>query len=186
MPRSAALLCSFLLTAALCAGCGSSSSNSSSSSSTSTAAPTTTKASSTTTVAATTCTTAHLQASIGQSDAGAGQLYAPIVFVNTDTTPCVMRGFPGVSILDQAGNQIGQPATREGSEGSAVTITPGGSASAILHTANGDLSGQACTPASASIRIYPPDNTVAMVIGASFSACGGFSVGTVVAGATGR
>ena len=108
------------------------------------------------------------------------------MFVNTGTTSCSMRGFPGVSILDQAGAQIGQPATREGSEGASVTLAPNGTASAILHTTNGAMSGQGCTPPSASMRIYPPDNTAALVIPASFSVCGTFSVGTVVAGATGR
>ncbi|NCY15234.1 MAG: DUF4232 domain-containing protein [Actinobacteria bacterium] len=185
MPRTPALLGSLLLVAAICAGCGASGSGSNASSTTS-SAPSTTRASSTTTIASTTCTTAHLQASIGQSDAGAGQLYAPLVFVNTGATACTMRGFPGVSILDQAGDQLGQPASREGAEGASVTLAPNGTASAILHTTNGGTTGQACTTPATSMRIYPPDNTAAMVIINTFPVCGGFSVGTVVAGATGR
>ena len=55
---------------------------------------------------------------------------------NTSTTTCEVRGFPGVSLLDGSGNQIGEPATREGNEGAAVVLKPGESASATLHTTN--------------------------------------------------
>ena len=123
---------------------------------------------------------------LGQTDAGAGQIYAPVVFVNTSSVPCDMRGFPGVSLLDQNDNQIGQPATREGAEGSAVSLAPNGSASALLHTSNGIGGSGTCTPRASAIRVYPPDNTEAIIVPSEFVACGGMSISTVVSGVSGR
>ena len=123
---------------------------------------------------------------LGQADAGAGQIYAPIVFVNTSSVPCDMRGFPGVSLLDQNDNQIGQPATREGAEGSVVSLAPNGSASALLHTSNGIGGSGTCTPRASAIRVYPPDNTEAIIVPGEFVACGGMSISTVISGISGR
>ena len=170
----------------LLAGCGSSGSESSSSTSTTAGgSSTTTSSSSTTAAAANLCTTAQLQGSLGRSEAGAGQLYVPIVFVNTGSKPCELRGFPGVSLLGGDDVQIGQPATRNGAEGPTVTLAPNGTASALLRTANGTGGTSNCTATASTIRVYPPDNTGALFISSPFTACGGMSIGTVVAGPTG-
>jgi len=97
-----------------------------------------------------------------------------------------MRGFPGVSLLDQNDNQIGQPATREGAEGSVVSLAPNGSASALLHTSNGIGGSGTCTPRASAIRVYPPDNTEAIMVPSEFVACGGMSISTAVSGISGR
>ena len=123
---------------------------------------------------------------LGQADAGAGQVYVPIVFVNNSSVSCEMRGFPGVSLLDQNDNQIGQPATREGAEGSGVSLAPNGSASALLHTSNGIGGSGTCTPRASAIRVYPPDNTEAIMVPSEFVACGGMSISTAVSGISGR
>ncbi|MBU6328679.1 MAG: DUF4232 domain-containing protein [Acidobacteria bacterium] len=175
-----------LIVLALAVGCSSGGSDSSASTSTTTSSPSTTAASSTSTKVPGHCASAQLQASLGPADAGAGQLYTPLVLVNIGGTPCTLRGFPGVSLLDQTETEIGQPASREGAEGGTVTLAANGSASAVLQTANGANGSATCTPASTFIRVYPPDNTQAIVIRAQYTACGGFSVGTLVPGATGR
>lgn len=130
------------------------------------------------------CAASSLSAELGQSNAGAGQLYQPLVLRNTGKAACELRGFPGVSVLDSAGTQIGQPATRDGAEGAAVTLQPGGAASATLHTANGPIGGP-CEAASASMKVFPPGSTEAITFAASYTVCGGFSVTTLVAGANG-
>jgi len=130
------------------------------------------------------CNTSQLQGELGPSNAGAGQVYNPLVLRNTSTTTCQVRGFPGVSLLDASGNQIGEPATRDGAEGTAVVLAPGASASAALHTANEGL-GAPCTAAAAQIKVYPPNQTLALTFSAPYTACGGFSVRTLVAGETG-
>ena len=155
------------------------------------ASTTTTTASTTTTVPATNpvssthCPTEQLRGALGESQSGAGQRYTVMVLTNTGTRACDLRGFPGVSLLDAAGKQIGQPATREGPEGQTVTLPPGGSVSTTLHTSAPGL-GAPCDPASAQIRVYPPDNTASLMIASSYTACGGFRVSTLVTGTAGN
>ena len=172
---------------AFAAGCSSGGSGSASSTtSTSPASSSTTKVPVSTTVVSTHCTSTQLKVMLDQVDAGAGQVYVPIEFVNASTKSCEMRGFPGVSLLDQNNKQIGQPATREGAEGSTVTLAPNGTASALLHSAN-DIGGNGnCTPKASAVRVYPPDNTEAINVPSEFVACGGMSISTVVSGISGR
>jgi ABC-type transport system substrate-binding protein len=177
--------------AALGLACSSSKDDAGSGTTTTTAAASTTTtagggggSTSTTKAGPTACAASSLSAELGQTNAGAGQVYQPLVLRNTGTAACELRGFPGVSVLDSAGTQIGQPATRDGAEGAAVTLQPGGAASATLHTANGPIGGP-CEPASATMKVFPPGSTEALTFAASYTVCGGFSVTTLVAGADG-
>jgi hypothetical protein len=113
-------------------------------------------------------------------------VYTPLVLTNTGTRTCELRGFPGVSILDASGTQIGQPAGREGTEGATVSIAPGKTASATLHTTNAGVGGSTCTAVSAKMKVFPPDDTAALTFNASYTACSGFQVSTLVAGSAGR
>jgi hypothetical protein len=190
MPHRRAVLA---LAAALCFGLASCGSNSSSSSSSSSSTSTTAAKGSSTTSAPTTsahksgshCSTDQLKASLGETQSGAGQRYTVLILTNTGTKTCELRGFPGVSLLDAAGKQLGEPASREGSEGPTVSIAPGASASTTLHTSAQGL-GAACEPTSTQLRVYPPDNTAALNFPAAYSACGGFRVSTLVAGTSGN
>src|SRR6478736_645998 len=114
MRRSALLLLVPLATLGL--ACGSSKDDTGSGTTTTTAAASTTTtaggggggASTTTTKAGpATCAASSLSAELGQTNAGAGQVYQPLVLRNTGTAACELRGFPGVSVLDSAGTQIG-------------------------------------------------------------------------------
>lgn len=89
-------------------------------------------------------------------------------------------------MLDSSGNQIGQPAGREGAEGATVSIAPGKTASATLHTTNQGVGGNSCSAESAKIKVFPPDDTAALTFAASYTVCGGFQVSTLVAGSAGR
>ena len=131
------------------------------------------------------CTSSELQAELGPSDAGAGQVYAPLILRNTSTKTCEVTGFPGVSVLDGSGTQLGAPATRDGAEGGSVLLQPGGVASATLHTTGEGISGS-CEPTSAQMRVFPPNQTEAITFAASYTVCGGFSVTTMVPGDTGQ
>lgn len=192
MRRSALL--ALVPLAALGLACSSSDDDAGSGTTTTTAASSTTTtaggggggggATTTTTAGPTQCAALALSAELGQTNAGAGQVYQPLVLRNTGTAACELRGFPGVSVLDSAGTQIGLPATRDGAEGAAVTIQPGGAASATLHTANGPIGGP-CEPTSATMKVFPPGSTEAITFAASYTVCGGFSVTTLVAGANG-
>jgi len=171
------------------AACSSGSDNASSSkNSTTTSAgsnSTTTAPKTTTTLSSTHCATGQLKGSLGETQSGAGQRYTTLVLTNTGSKECDLRGFPGVSLVDATGKQIGQPASREGSEGATVIIQPGGTASATLHTSAAGMGAQ-CDSTSAQLRVYPPDNTESLMIAAAYSACGGFRVTTLVSGSAGN
>ena len=181
--RRTPLIALIVMTAALAAcsnGKQNTNSNSTSSTTTTTVATTTTRA----TTAEAHCASSQLRSSLGQPDAGAGQVRTALVLTNTGTAACELRGFPGVSLIDATGKQLGQPAGREGAEGPTVVLKAGGSASATLHT-NSGIAGS-CTGPSTALRIYPPDNTQAIDLPTQYTACGTFMVTTLVAGSTGN
>ncbi|WUH89060.1 DUF4232 domain-containing protein [Streptomyces sp. NBC_00433] len=129
------------------------------------------------------CTTSQLTGALGGGDAGAGNLYRYLVLTNHSSTTCHLTGYPGVSLLDSAGRQIGAPADRQRSSYTAVELRPGGSASDTIHTINHQGT---CLPASAKVRIYPPGNTAAMVIAGTVTNCDHtFTVTPLAAGRSG-
>lgn len=179
-----------LASLAFIAGCGGGTTPTSSSSTTTTARSSSTTAAPSTTVAPSTvpsnhCRSENLRASLGASDSGAGQRYTALVLTNVGATGCELRGFPGVSLLDASGAQIGEPAGREGGIGATISIAPGATASATLHT-SAPGTGGACTGPSAKLRVYPPDNTVAVEFAMAYTTCGSFLVSTLVIGSAGR
>jgi hypothetical protein len=132
------------------------------------------------------CVTGALGIRLGQPGAAAGNRYLPIVFTNTSGKTCTLYGYPGVSLLDASGKQIGTPASREaGSTPKLVTVAPGASASAAVHTAAQGVA-PSCGPTSTQIRVYVPDERTAVDLTAALADCGGvFSVLPVVPGTSG-
>ncbi|MGW0495977.1 DUF4232 domain-containing protein [Streptomyces sp. NPDC003007] len=137
------------------------------------------------------CTRGDLDLSIGRVSPGAGDRYAPLVFTNTCSEPCSLRGYPGVTLLDSDGRRIGEPAEREGrrsgSEGPkalAVTLKPGTSAYAPLHTVADGVTDKPCWRRAAKVQAYPPGSTWALRTPANaFRVCGDvFEVGAVQPG----
>ena len=59
------------------------------------------------------CTTSQLTAALGGGDAGAGSLFRYLVLTNHSGTTCHLTGYPGLSMLDAGGKQIGAPADRQ-------------------------------------------------------------------------
>jgi hypothetical protein len=154
-------------------------------------ATTTTLATSTapaTTVASDRCHTNELAASLGPQDAAAGNIYIPLILKNTSTRPCVVAGYPGVSLLDASGSQIGAPAAREtGFPVADVKLAAGASASTALHTANQGIAPGGCLTPSAKVRVFPPNELDAIEIAGQVTVCGNmFSVSPLMAGTTGR
>jgi hypothetical protein len=193
-----------LVAAALLTACGGSSTAGSSPSSSlnvsSTAAPTTTLPAATASTAnqpggsggTKECKAANLKLSLGSGDAAAGHFYVPIVFTNTGSAPCVMRGFPGVSyVTGDSGSQVGAPATRNGSIGSSVTLAPNAvAASVVTVTDVAVFDASSCKPTSVrGFRVYAPDDTASMFIARDGTGCAGnppspqLQVQTVKAGA---
>jgi hypothetical protein len=125
-------------------------------------------ASPTTPVSTPMCTAAQLTTGLDGGDAGAGNSYRYLVFTNKSTTTCHLTGFPGVSMLDADGKQIGQPATRTQTSYTQVVLAPGGSASDTIHTVNQQ---GPCLATSTQLRIYPPGSKASQLIAGQITEC---------------
>ncbi|MFE0382156.1 DUF4232 domain-containing protein [Streptomyces inhibens] len=133
------------------------------------------------------CTAAAMSLRLGASDVGAGNIRYPLVFTNKGKKACTLRGFPGVSLINRDGSQVGKPATREGGAGAAVRLQPGQSAHALLHTLNEGFSDTPCWANSQIVYAYPPGSKESMTTGSrGLRVCGGrFDVTAVEAGSLG-
>ncbi|MFI1093418.1 DUF4232 domain-containing protein [Streptomyces sp. NPDC020917] len=130
------------------------------------------------------CATSQLTASLSGGEGAAGSLFRNLVLTNHSATTCHLTGFPGVSLLDAGGKQIGQPATREHEGYQPVVLKPGGSASDTIHTVNHMGS---CLPTSASLRVYPPGNRASLVVPAKIANCDNlFTITPMAAGSGGN
>lgn len=126
------------------------------------------------------CTMDDLKVTLGGSQGAAGSLYMPIVFTNTSGGPCGIQGFPGVS-LTNSGGVIGNPATRDRSQGSGamITLAPGASASAQLRITQAEnYPASSCHSASAAdLQVYPPNLTASVDVPYKGTGCESKSVG---------
>ncbi|WP_394251264.1 DUF4232 domain-containing protein [Arthrobacter pityocampae] len=126
-----------------------------------------------------TCTAAQLTGSIQDQSGGgaAGSVYRTLVLTNASGQPCTVVGYPGVSAVDGAGNQIGAPADRDGTASGPVLLAPGASASATLRQTNAQNYGADCglTPA-AGLRVYPPGATDSLILPQELPACSAASI----------
>ncbi|WP_053762889.1 DUF4232 domain-containing protein [Streptomyces sp. AS58] len=119
------------------------------------------------------CTRDRLSLSVGRLSAGAGNRYLPLVFTNTGSESCSLRGHPGVTLLDASGERIGEPAEREGRVFPAVTLEPDASAYASLHTVADGVTDAPCQPPATTVQAYPPGSTWALRAPVrSFQVCG--------------
>ena len=75
----------------------------------------------------TTCNADELTLSLAQGDGGgAGTLNQMIVLTNSSKRTCILGGFPGVSLVNDNGNQIGAPAARASNYSEKkLTLKPG-------------------------------------------------------------
>ncbi|MBW4094644.1 MAG: DUF4232 domain-containing protein [Acidobacteria bacterium] len=105
---------------------------------------------------------------------GAGQTYFNLTVTNTSSAPCILDGYPGVSLVGNGnGTQQGAPADRDASLPSSgpITLAPAAKATARLqYSQAGNYQG--CTVVQADgIRVYPPSATDALYIAHPLNAC---------------
>lgn len=122
------------------------------------------------------CETSDLAVGIAGQQGAAGSVIIDLDFRNTGPRPCTLEGFPGVSLIDDTGEQIGTAAVREGAAGQSVVLGIGGRAAASVRIAraeNFDAADCVLVPATA-LRVYPPGNTAAVDLPLdSLSGCAG-------------
>ena len=139
------------------------------------------------------CTLASLSVTAGAPDASAGHRREVLVFTNTGTVPCTIRGYPGVAALDAGSAQVAQARRTvhgyEGglSSGSApplVTLRPGGSASSIVEALAAGADGASCV-AWSGLLVTAPDDTRSTRLPWDSDGCADLQVHPVVPGTGG-
>jgi hypothetical protein len=120
------------------------------------------------------CLTSNLRITLGDGGAGAGTDFTVIDFTNTGTAPCTLLGYPGASLTNSSGAQIGAAATRNPSKpATVVTLAPGAKASATLGVANAEnYPASTCKPtAAAGLKVFPPNQTQPVQLSFSTTGC---------------
>jgi len=153
-----------------------------------TATPTSRPAASPTTPGVVRCKTADLSLAVNPAGAAAGTHFVAIVLTNAGKGPCTISGYPGVSLVDANGNQVGEPADRNPAiDPEAIAIKPGGSAHALAGLPNyQNFPAGKCSGPAKRIKVYPPEETDALTVSFDDYACPGFSVRVFEPGAEGH
>lgn len=132
------------------------------------------------------CKAANLAVTEDSSGGGAaGSVYSQLILTNTGTAPCLLRGFPGVSLTaDANGAPIGAPARQDGSSPVAdVLLAPGKAGAADMrYTQAGNYPDCAVTQA-AGYRIYPPEDTASLFLAEPRNACANDKIELLTIGA---
>lgn len=119
------------------------------------------------------CKAAALTGSTEVTGAAAGSVYLQLTLTNSGAEPCMLQGFPGVSLTAApTGGPIGAPADRDASSPvTAAVLAPGqGGTATLRYTQAGNYLG--CTRAQAAgFRIYPPDDTASLFVADPRDAC---------------
>ena len=139
------------------------------------------------TTGATRCTTGDLVVWLDTTGNGAaGSSYYNLEFTNLSAHACTIDGYPGVSALNLAGQQLGNAAGHNSQHSPAlVTLSSGAAhsgldgfqtgatATVVLQiTDAGNYPTSACRPvAAAGLRVYPPDQTASKFVPFPFASC---------------
>lgn len=131
-----------------------------------------------------TCNADELTLSLADSDGGgAGTLNKAIVLTNSGKRTCTLFGFPGVSLVNDNGNQIGKPADRaKNYTEKTVSLAPTKTAKAIVsYSEQGNFDAGTCTAGATKLRVYPPNDTGYLSIAAPMITawCPGFAISPV-------
>lgn len=109
-----------------------------------------------------------------QGNGAAGSVFYQLELTNLSGHACTLHGFPGVSAVNLAGQQLGRAASREsGGAPHTVTLPNGGSATTTLRiVAAGNFPASACRQTTAAgLRVFPPGQSSSKVIPFPFEAC---------------
>lgn len=125
------------------------------------------------------CAAADVKLALGRGDAAAGSRYRPLLITNVSGKGCTLQGFPGVSyVAGDDGHQVGNPASREGTEGDAVKLADGETAAADIQFVNvHNYDPSVCKPTPVrGLRIYLPQETASSFVPAPGTGCAGTGI----------
>lgn len=105
-----------------------------------------------------------------ESNGAAGTVYYYLEISNIGHQACTLFGYPGVSAVNQRGNEVGFPAAHFGAR-SAVTLASGATAHAILGVVDAGAQCGNHGVRAAALKVYPPGQTVMQLVDLSVSVC---------------
>lgn len=120
------------------------------------------------------CKAAGLSAATDATGGGAaGSVYMKLMLTNKGTQPCILRGYPGVSLVANAiGAPIGAPATRDNTAAPVdVVLAPGKSGTAVLRYTQAKNYMECKVAEAAGYRIYPPEDKASLFLAQPTTAC---------------
>jgi hypothetical protein len=136
------------------------------------------------TVTETTCNADELTLATAQdSDSGAGTIAYNLVLANVGKRTCTLSGFPGVSLVNDNGNQVGSPAVRaDNYTEKKLTLQPGTKVYAVVSVENSsNFDDGQCKAGATKFRVYPPNDTGYLsVVSPVAEWCPGFMVSPVL------
>jgi hypothetical protein len=109
-----------------------------------------------------TCNADELTLTLANGDGGgAGTLNQVLVLTNSGKRTCTLAGFPGVSLVNDNGNQIGSPTDRaKNYTEKTLALKPGAQAKATVSYANpANFQAGTCKTGATKLRVYPPNDT---------------------------
>jgi len=107
------------------------------------------------------CSAGRLTLAQTGGQGAAGTMIRTYALRNNGAGTCTLYGFPGASLVDAQGRQLGPAASRQGPAGSAVRLAPGRAASFQVSLAYAGC--DAGVPRSRSLRIYPPGDRASLL-----------------------
>ena len=120
------------------------------------------------------CKASGLAAAVDSTGGGAaGSVYMQLILTNTGAGPCLLRGYPGVSLTaDPTGDPLGAPAERDASTPAAdVLLAPGQAGTATLRYSQARNHADCVVVPAAGLRVYPPEDTASLFIAQPRDAC---------------
>ena len=132
------------------------------------------------------CKAAGLTGTIDSTGGGAaGSVYMKLIFTNSGTEPCLLKGFAGVSLTaDANGAPLGAAAARDESTPAAeVLLEPGQAGAATLRYTQARNYPDCTVVPAAGFRIYPPEETASLFLAQPRGACTNAGINLLTIGA---
>jgi hypothetical protein len=127
----------------------------------------------------TTCNADELSLASTVDGGAAGTIAYDLILTNTGKRTCTMVGFPGVSLVNDNGNQIGTPAQRATNYAiNKINLAPGAKAKAMTFVSNeGNFDPGICHAGATKVRLYPPNDTGYLSVSTPITSwCPGFQI----------
>ncbi|MCU1518173.1 MAG: hypothetical protein JWQ75_2894 [Pseudarthrobacter sp.] len=108
-----------------------------------------------------------------------------LTLTNTGAEPCLLKGFPGVSLAaDANGEPIGAPAKRDETTPAAdVLLAPGQGGTAVLRYIQAGNFPDCTMVQAGGYRIYPPEDTASLFLAEPTQACSNATIELLTIGA---